>query len=325
MISRLFLLCLFLLPLAAVAQQTGKLVGRVMDGSGNPLPGANVTIEGPWHSTLTDVDGRYLLGAYPGRYAVAASHIAHESRTDTVSIELGSTSKHDIVLPLLPGCKPDSSYRPADLSWQELWLPHTRTITEAHGLDPLHGLSSGLREARLWVASTTTFSDPWKMARLVWNDDEVEGTVVLGWPVRLRYYSERMEPEGIEESLDKQYRSRWSSRCGPFRQGASVDTCTPVLREEPDWTSVARGMEDAGLWTLPDQTTLPDLYAPCGIPSIGMDGTTYIVELFDGAAYRAYHYWSPVANASWPEERQAARIVRIVWDDVLDLIPQTEY
>lgn len=321
MMRSLTLLLLF--PLAVAAQPAGKLAGRVVDGSGNPLPGANVTIEGPWHSTSTDVDGRYLLGAPPGRYAVAASHIAHEPRTDIVIIEPGSTTRHDIVLPLVPGCKPDSSYRAEDFSWQETWLPTTRTIADAHGLEPLHGRSSGLREARLWAVSPTDLGDPWNMVRVVWND--VEGEVVLGWPIRLRSYSARMEPEGIEESLDKLYRSRWSSQCGPFRQGASVDTCTPELTEEPDWTSVARGLEDAGLWTLPDETALPDLYAPCGFPSSGRDGTTYIVELFDGSSYRTYHYWSPDANASWPEERQAARIARIVWNDVLDLIPQTEY
>lgn len=301
------LLLLFLCPLVATAQPTGKLAGRVVDGHGNPLPGANVTIESLWHSTLTDVDGRYLLGAPAGRYAVAASHIAHESRTDTVTIRPEFTTRRDMVLPLLPGCTPDSSYRTENSSWQEAWLPPTRSITKAYGLPSLDGQTSGPREARFWALSLTDFG-PWNMIRLVWNAEDVVGSVLLGWPFR----------NILGDS------ARWASRCGPFRREDSAEACEPVLTEEPDWSSVASDLEGAGFWTLPDETTLPDLYAPCGFSPIGEDGTTYIVELFDGASYRAYHYWSPDAHSPWPEERQARRLVGIL-HDVLDLIPQPEH
>ncbi|MDZ7373132.1 MAG: TonB-dependent receptor [candidate division KSB1 bacterium] len=85
--SRIFLW--WLTPVAAVAfltapgwgQTWGKIVGHVRDAqSGEPLPGANVTIEGTTMGAATDQDGYYLiLRVPPGRYTLRASFIGYQT------------------------------------------------------------------------------------------------------------------------------------------------------------------------------------------------------------------------------------------------------
>jgi TonB-dependent receptor len=61
------------LPLGA----TGKIAGKVTDAStGDPLPGANVQLEGTSLGVSTDLDGRYLIPNVPaGSYTLKASYV----------------------------------------------------------------------------------------------------------------------------------------------------------------------------------------------------------------------------------------------------------
>ncbi len=71
--STLVLLTL-VMPLVALAQNTGKLTGRVTEAStGDGLPGAIVSIEGTTLGAATDVDGNYtILGVPVGLWNVRA-------------------------------------------------------------------------------------------------------------------------------------------------------------------------------------------------------------------------------------------------------------
>lgn len=66
----------------------GTLVGYVRDYiSGEPVPGATVSVAGTPSSTLTDATGRFLLDDLPpGRHLVTTDHLAYEERTDSVTI-----------------------------------------------------------------------------------------------------------------------------------------------------------------------------------------------------------------------------------------------
>jgi TonB-dependent receptor len=84
-----------------MAQETGAIAGVVVDGeSGDPLPGANVSIQGTTTGTATDLNGRYrIAGLEPGSYDVVFSFIGFQQKTVTgVEVEAGQTAKIDLTL-----------------------------------------------------------------------------------------------------------------------------------------------------------------------------------------------------------------------------------
>ena len=89
------------LPVTAAWGQTGKIAGVVSDAAtGDPIPGANVSIDGTTQGTVTDDDGYYvILNVRPGEYDIRASFIGYtpELREDIrVSIDL--TTEIDFAL-----------------------------------------------------------------------------------------------------------------------------------------------------------------------------------------------------------------------------------
>ncbi|MEL6771649.1 MAG: TonB-dependent receptor [Bacteroidota bacterium] len=76
------LLLLLAAPLTALAQGTGKISGIVTDNAGDPLPGANVVIDGTTLGAATNIDGEYvILGVPIGTYNVTASFVGFASVT----------------------------------------------------------------------------------------------------------------------------------------------------------------------------------------------------------------------------------------------------
>ena len=69
-----------LLGQVVYAGTTGKIVGRVTDKqTGDPLPAANVMIEGTTMGAATDVDGYYvILNVPPGKYTLKASYVGYQ-------------------------------------------------------------------------------------------------------------------------------------------------------------------------------------------------------------------------------------------------------
>ena len=62
---------------------TGTLAGLVTDNFGDPLPGANVQLEGTALGAATDIDGRYrIIGVPAGTYAVTVSFVGFDSCHD---------------------------------------------------------------------------------------------------------------------------------------------------------------------------------------------------------------------------------------------------
>ncbi|HUI29143.1 MAG TPA: TonB-dependent receptor [Candidatus Acidoferrales bacterium] len=84
---------IFFLSLKVFAGDTGKIAGRVVDGSSKePLVGATVMVVGTSFGAATDLDGRYvILNVQPGVYTVRASAVGYqpvESKNNNVSIDL---------------------------------------------------------------------------------------------------------------------------------------------------------------------------------------------------------------------------------------------
>jgi hypothetical protein len=70
----------FLLSTPVLGGVTGKIVGYVLDvRTAEPLPGANVIVEGTTLGAATDVDGYYfIIGVMPGDYKVRTSMMGYE-------------------------------------------------------------------------------------------------------------------------------------------------------------------------------------------------------------------------------------------------------
>jgi hypothetical protein len=74
--------------LVLLVSAEGILQGRVVDYvSGQPVPGAAVSVLGTTSRVLTDAEGVFLMDELPpGRHLVVTEHLAYESRTDSVTI-----------------------------------------------------------------------------------------------------------------------------------------------------------------------------------------------------------------------------------------------
>jgi outer membrane receptor protein involved in Fe transport len=84
----------------AMAGTTGKLAGRVLDASNQPLPGANVVLVGTLFGAATDAQGYYhVLNVPPGRYQVRISYIGYKTRVvEDVAITADRTTLLDVAV-----------------------------------------------------------------------------------------------------------------------------------------------------------------------------------------------------------------------------------
>ncbi len=79
------------------AQISGKIMGTVSDENGNPLPGANVIVEGTVYGAAANEDGFYvILNVPPGVYSVASTYVGYARLSQSgVRVEIDLTSQVD--------------------------------------------------------------------------------------------------------------------------------------------------------------------------------------------------------------------------------------
>ncbi|MDW7679666.1 MAG: TonB-dependent receptor [bacterium] len=97
----ILIMSVFIIHHNLIAGTTGKLTGRVVDKqSGEPLPGANVIIEGTTLGAACDLDGKYIIMMIaPGIYTVRAEMMGYKStRYENVKISIDLTTKQDFQL-----------------------------------------------------------------------------------------------------------------------------------------------------------------------------------------------------------------------------------
>ncbi len=83
---------------AAEAQQ-GVVAGRVIDATGEPLPGVNVVLLGTTYGAASAADGTWRIGAAPaGSYRIQASIVGFATAVQPVNIAAGQTTQIDFVL-----------------------------------------------------------------------------------------------------------------------------------------------------------------------------------------------------------------------------------
>lgn len=73
-----FLLCMFSVMTAFA--QNGKVTGKVVDGSGEPIIGATVMVKGTSNGAITDLDGNYTLQNVPANSTVTVSYIGYKTQ-----------------------------------------------------------------------------------------------------------------------------------------------------------------------------------------------------------------------------------------------------
>ena len=79
----LLFIALAFLPMIALGQSTGKVIGLVKDkDSGDPLPGVNISLEGTTMGAASDADGYFVVLNVPvGVYNITASFIGYKEIT----------------------------------------------------------------------------------------------------------------------------------------------------------------------------------------------------------------------------------------------------
>lgn len=78
----------------------GKIIGRVTDGDGNPVPGANVYISGPtMMANLSNARGYYVFLSVPqGSYVIKASKIGMPAWKGALEVTSSRVQRQDIQL-----------------------------------------------------------------------------------------------------------------------------------------------------------------------------------------------------------------------------------
>lgn len=125
-----FLFLFLSLPGPAIAQSaTGIIEGHVVeDGLNDPLPGANVYVEGESTGAATAADGSFTLaGVEPGTYTLTASVLGYETGRRTVTVEAGATARVTFRL----------TERPVEIS--ELVVERVMLTGGRSGLDEIPG------------------------------------------------------------------------------------------------------------------------------------------------------------------------------------------
>ena len=86
------------LSLPALAQGQGVVTGLVTNSTGDPLPGANVSLAGLTTGSATDANGRYRFDAPAGTYDLRAGFIGFAPQRVTIRVVAGQTTEQDFVL-----------------------------------------------------------------------------------------------------------------------------------------------------------------------------------------------------------------------------------
>lgn len=195
-------------------------------------------------------------------------------------------------------------------TWTETYLPIYDSMTTAAGLPSLRAAAPtrAQREARIWIHGP---GDDVELFRFVEDRGIVFGEALLAWEI-----SPMETAADGSSAIDWHELAVFRARgpCSEFFRTSGVGGCRAKFATSPDWAKVLRRLQSAGLWDLPDESTLPSR-------EIVFDGFSITVELRSTTGYRIYHYGNP-SMQRWPEDNRAAELMRIVRELSGQLLPR---
>lgn len=115
------LIFVFIFPVMALAQNYGKIMGKVIDDKTKaPLPGVNVIVEGTMLGAATDLEGKYvILQVPPGYYNIRADFMGFKSmRVEQLQVRANHIAYADFAL------------EPKVLDMEEVVVVATRPVVE---------------------------------------------------------------------------------------------------------------------------------------------------------------------------------------------------
>ena len=77
--------CMSLAPLAAQAQQSRVITGKVVDNSGQAIPGATIIVPGTTNGTISNSDGSFKISVPAGTETLQFSFIGYDTETVTLT------------------------------------------------------------------------------------------------------------------------------------------------------------------------------------------------------------------------------------------------
>ncbi|MGD8777557.1 MAG: TonB-dependent receptor [Ignavibacteria bacterium] len=86
-------------PAFLFAQESGTITGKVTDTNGDPVPYANIILEGTTIGAAADIDGNYRITNVPaGNYTISVTVIGYRGSKESVSVAAGKTLMQDFTL-----------------------------------------------------------------------------------------------------------------------------------------------------------------------------------------------------------------------------------
>ena len=158
-------------------------------------------------------------------------------------------------------------------------------------------IAPGNKEIRVWVGFGIVSPEDLLLLN-VDGSGNISGQKVLIYDRNPEDWKD--EPEELEYFLESIY-----SHCKVIGKSNHLESCGLKHNEIFDWAKIYQKLEKLHIWTLPDESELPE-------PELTVnDGFTLVVELNDGKSYRAYHYGNP-AFRKGIEARKASEIMSFV-------------
>ncbi len=186
-----------------------------------------------------------------------------------------------------------------DLAPGSIYISGYDDVARAAGLQPLRlvRLGAGRREVRIWIG--VAIAIPMQLYRFVDHGGRVTGELIYHWPASPPDTALGERPGETSHDLMLHI---LRGRCDRFAVAEETGICRARFTQTPDWSRVLRTAESHGLWTIPDQSTLP----PDSI--MVFDGWSIVVELRDANGYRSYRYDTPESHRKWPSAAQASEV-----------------
>lgn len=268
---------------AGTSAQDLRLSGHVLSDSATPLQYARVDLEGTGIGAFTDSDGKYAFiysaARLHGQTAkLTASRLGY--RTTSVDVVLsGTTNVQDFSLPSQPvRLIVDPVIYPPPFTMTTADVVHDRAdVAHTAGLKDLSiEHRSGQRELRIWTATTGSL----ELVRMVERSGRVTGNLI-------RY---RTWPDMRMRDAQLSYVRKYDMKgCAHVATRTLIFTCRTSIDRDANWKQPWDELEAAGIWDLPsDETWETPVLVDYSV------GDPITVELWDGQAYRAWTYVSPL-------------------------------